>query len=364
MRYEPPPPAKFPWRWMLYGSLALYLFGDLHLFHGPLYRHIESRKNPPPEAVGPMRWVASVNGTPITYAQLERGVEKYLWRRGLWKPGETISGISDQRMQLIQQAVREKLIARVLISMYSRSNPLPDFDPGVADRELELFRSRFEDKEFAKRLKGQELTEAELREQFEDEAHETAWIDAKTAKAFAVSDEEVRDWYARYQKTLSLPVRTRASHIFLTTHRLTADQIANAKALLEQTREKILSGEISFDQAAAEISEDERTKAKGGDLGYFSNARIPEVFAEQVDELEEGELSQPLRSDIGWHLVRLDKRLPKRDLDFDEVGQEIHAFLETEKRRITVMSLIRERGNFANVNRFPINEQGETEEAE
>ena len=359
MKYEPPPPAKFPWRWVLYGSLTLYLFADLHLLHGPLRRHVEARRDPPPEAVGPMRWVASVNGKPITYAQLQRGVEIYLWRRG-----ESVSDVSYRRLQLIEQTVRERLIARELISIYTRSNPLSDFNPGVAKREYELFKTRFEDSAFKQKLDQQELTEAQLIEQFEDELHETEWIDAKTASAFAVSDQEVRSWFERNGRSMKMPARTRASHIFLTTHRLTAAEIANARTRLEQAREKIQSGELEFAQAAADISEDERTKANGGDLGYFTDSRVPDGFAQAVGELEAGVISQPIRSEIGWHLIRVDQRLPARNLTFDEAAPEIRAFLESQKRRKTVMTLIREREiNAANVRRFPIHEQENDSEA-
>ncbi len=352
MQYSAPRAMVFPWRFIIYGVLALYLVADLHFFHGPLRRHMEARRNPPEEAKGPLRWVATVNGVPITERELGRAVDVYLWKRG-----RSTGDLAGQELTLVRLAVREELIARRLIATYARLNPV-QFDTRLAGAEFDRFRSRLDptQDDFDTRLELQGLTEEKLREQFADEAHELAWIEEKTAVARAVTDDEVRAWFEENRETLEMPERVRAAHIFLVTHRLATEEAEAAGDLLREVKGRIEAGEADFAAVAAELSEDERTKLGGGDLGYFSKRRLPPGFTGAVFRQEVGLIGEPFRSEIGWHLVRVDEHLPARPAEFSEVEKEIRTYLESERRRAVVSALIKERREFARLRLFAIDE--------
>jgi peptidyl-prolyl cis-trans isomerase SurA len=91
-------------------------------------------------------------------------------------------------------------------------------------------------------------------------------------------------------------------HILLKTNSLQDD--ATVRQRLEQIRQKILGGE-SFAVAAAAASQDPGSASEGGDLGWQSPDVYDPSFAAQVAQLKVGEISQPFKSQFGWHIAQL-----------------------------------------------------------
>ncbi len=101
---------------------------------------------------------------------------------------------------------------------------------------------------------------------------------------------------------------------------------------------RLLAGE-DFADVAAEASEDEATKLEGGDLNYFSEKRALPDFALALEKLAVGETSPPVRSRLGFHMIRLDDVLPERALSFEEARGEIAVDLANKKRALAVAGL-------------------------
>jgi len=87
----------------------------------------------------------------------------------------------------------------------------------------------------------------------------------------------------------------RASHILVKTEN-------DAKVLLQ----RIQKGE-SFAKLAEEFSMDP-SKRRGGDLGYFGRGRMVRQFENAAFELEKGQVSQPVKTEFGWHLIKVTDR--------------------------------------------------------
>ncbi len=92
-------------------------------------------------------------------------------------------------------------------------------------------------------------------------------------------------------------------HILLKTNSLQDD--ATVRQRLEQIRQKITSGSESFAVAAAAASQDPGSASEGGDLGWQSPDIFDPSFSAQVERLKVGEISQPFKSQFGWHIVQL-----------------------------------------------------------
>lgn len=99
-------------------------------------------------------------------------------------------------------------------------------------------------------------------------------------------------------------------HIVIKPNLLLTDE--KARTQLEELREKVLEGE-DFRKLARLFSEDPTTAPKGGDLGWFKLEELEPELAAVVTTLEEGEVSLPLKSGSGWHLVQLLERREQRD---------------------------------------------------
>jgi parvulin-like peptidyl-prolyl isomerase len=92
-------------------------------------------------------------------------------------------------------------------------------------------------------------------------------------------------------------------------------------------------------QLAAEASEDEATKWRGGDLGFFSSSRMPPEFVEAVEKLAVGRRSDPFRSHLGFHIVELTEINPARVLKYEDARPEISLTLANERRALIAKRL-------------------------
>ncbi len=111
------------------------------------------------------------------------------------------------------------------------------------------------------------------------------------------------------------PIKTYDSaHILLKTSVILSDD--KAKEELLDLRSQIERGEISFANAARKYSEDQGTASKGGDLGYQDPGIFDPGFAQALVELKPGQISDPVRSSYGWHLILL--KDVKTDASSDE----------------------------------------------
>lgn len=110
------------------------------------------------------------------------------------------------------------------------------------------------------------------------------------------------------------PVTTyKAKHILLKTSIVFSDEAAVKE--LTALRNRILNGGITFAQAAKKYSEDTGSASLGGELGYAPAGRYDPGFAQGLVALREGQISQPIKSSFGWHLIFLEDRKIDRDSD-------------------------------------------------
>jgi peptidyl-prolyl cis-trans isomerase SurA len=108
--------------------------------------------------------------------------------------------------------------------------------------------------------------------------------------------------------------QTHARHILIRTNELTAD--TEAQARLERLRSRIIDGD-DFDTLARSNSDDRASAIRGGDLGWLGPGDTVPRFEEEMKALAPGEVSEPFKTDFGWHIVQV---LERRDHDAtDEV---------------------------------------------
>lgn len=112
-----------------------------------------------------------------------------------------------------------------------------------------------------------------------------------------------------------------ARHILISPSVILSDD--KAKQMLQEFREQILAGEADFGELAKEHSADPGSALKGGELGWSDPSVYVPEFQETLGKLEVDEISQPVRSQFGWHLMQL---LGKRVGDITEQRKEEKAY--------------------------------------
>ncbi len=153
---------------------------------------------------------------------------------------------------------------------------------------------------------------------------DTEVMRAKTTVPAADVERAYNENFERY----STPEQIRASHILLkTTGKDEAAVRARAEGLLKQAR-----AGADFAQLATKNSEDEGTAAKGGDLDYFGRGRMVPEFDEGAFALKQpGEISDLIKTQYGFHIIKLVERKPGLTRSLDEVRQQLTDQLSTER---------------------------------
>jgi peptidyl-prolyl cis-trans isomerase SurA len=106
----------------------------------------------------------------------------------------------------------------------------------------------------------------------------------------------------KHQDDKVVVTQTHARHILIKTSALMTD--AQAKAKLEELRKQILAG-ADFAKLAREYSDDTGSASDGGDLGWVDPGATVPIFEQEMDKLQVGQISEPFKSQYGWHIVQV-----------------------------------------------------------
>ena len=158
-----------------------------------------------------------------------------------------------------------------------------------------------------------------------------AKIDAESLKDFEtrrpIYVERAREQYLINKEKYKTSGEVKVSHILVSTNGRTADEaIAKVKSL----REKLGAG-ASFEELAVANSEDASVRTNRGDVGFFGPGQMDPAFeAAAFAMTTKGELSEPVKSRFGYHLIRFDDRKEPRPITFDEAMPDLLEKLKGE----------------------------------
>ncbi len=144
-----------------------------------------------------------------------------------------------------------------------------------------------------------------------------------------VSEDDVKKYYDENRSRFESGAVVNASHI-----------LVESEELAVSIYEKIASGEISFEDAAKENSSCP-SKENGGSLGEFTKGQMVPEFDEAVFSMNVGEITKtPVKTQFGYHLIKLNSKEDSRVADFAEVKSAIREHLEMESKRAAYDSKI------------------------
>ncbi|RMG95023.1 MAG: hypothetical protein D6705_14705 [Deltaproteobacteria bacterium] len=216
------------------------------------------------------------------------------------------------------------------------------------DVEARLQKQREGIKDWEKHLERRGETEDSLRELVEIELLEKAILN-KLGR-LAVTDEEIRAEYEKVKDHYkSDKPRVRASHILIPVgpkdrlrpepgkppppepteeekKKWEAEALAKAKEIYEKAK----APDADFAALAREYSEGP-SGPKGGDLGIFTKDRMVEEFAEAAFRLGVGEVSKPVKTKFGYHIIKVTGKWPAGTLPLDALEDQIRKRLEQRK---------------------------------
>jgi len=310
-------------------------------------------------------WAAKVNGEEIPAAEYDRAHSNLL-RAFQQQAGPSFSRELAEQLGLSSMAMNQ-LVEKALVIQEARRQGLVITDEELAKAIFELpafqVNGRFDKESYQRAVEGAYGTPGRFEQVLrEDLLHQR--LLAGLRQTVKVSEAEVKEaWAAEHDKvTLSFvrfplaaaeaevkkptaadvlaflqkdgarleqawkdgaarfdqPKKVRARHLLVkVASGAAADVDAAAKARLDGLAARVAKGD-DFGKVAAEASDDEASKTRGGDLGFITEGVVEKPFADAAFALAQGQVSAPVRTAAGWHLIRADQVVPAKKVSLEE----------------------------------------------
>ena len=141
----------------------------------------------------------------------------------------------------------------------------------------------------------------------------------------AVTEAEIKAWYDGHKAQFQQAEERRASHILIASEKLGKDK---AKARAEEVLKEVRKNPAGFADLAKKNSDDPGSASKGGDLGFFAHGMMVKPFEDATLALKEGEISDIVESDFGFHIIKLTGIHAAKEKPLSEVRGQIEEDLK------------------------------------
>ncbi|HTQ25057.1 MAG TPA: peptidylprolyl isomerase [Candidatus Binataceae bacterium] len=268
------------------------------------------------------RVVASVDGDPITVHDLRAfaAVNKV----ALSDPDDVNS---PETKAVLKGVISERLLA----------NEVKKYKDMVEERQIDAYILDFE--------QANGLTEAQLRAQLQKEGHtyeefrkharlelqKMIMIQKEVRQKVNISPDEVKAYYDTHHSEFAVGKESfKVAQILIALPpNPTPQQVAAAQTKADSIR-KQLAGGADFGKLARQYSDDD-SKSQGGELGDFSRGDMIDAIQNAIDQMKVGDISQPIRTEHGFHIVKLEAHEQTGTKPFSEVAGEIRERLISQK---------------------------------
>lgn len=245
---------------------------------------------------------------------------------------------------MFEQRLRQDMVLQQLLGPIQASAFVPktvaERLSAINEQEREVQMLMFKPEDFAARVK---VTDEMLKAYYEKNAAQfeiPEQINAEyvvlnsevLAEQTTVSDADVQAYYKANEKSYTTEEQRRASHILIAAGKDSSDaDKAKAKAKAADILAQLRKKPEDFAKLAKENSEDPGSKEKGGDLDFFGKGMMVPQFDESVFKLKQGEISELVQSDYGFHIITLTAIRPAGVKTLDEVKAQIAADIKKQK---------------------------------
>jgi parvulin-like peptidyl-prolyl isomerase len=242
------------------------------------------------------RIIAIVNNDIITQGELKSRVEDVI-RMSQVRP------VSGEQAQEVQRVVLERLIEQRLILQEGKRLEVKVTDEDVAAKLADIKERIGSEEAFEQWMTESEMSMAELKSSIHDQILAQRTIDTKVRSSIVVSPQEVSE--ALKETTLSkAPDQVMAFHILVRTGTSRTEE--EARLRMAEIQQKLSAGE-SFEGLARTYSDDPQAEV-GGKLGWVTPGQLLPELDEALFALSPGEVSQPIQTGLGLHLLQAEQR--------------------------------------------------------
>lgn len=296
---------------------------------------------------GAARIAASVNGRAIPFTMLQPAITR---EEARFKKHGAKEGMSDESRKRLQRQELERLIALELLEQAGEKSLGREIERKV-DEKIAVGQTPGPGADEPAKAAKRGMDRGEYRKQVRSRLLVDEYLAQRGAKDVAVPEAELEKYYAQNAGNFMEPEKVKVSHLLI---RLPAnpsvEELAKVQAEIEQIRVEIMAGR-NFADVAKQRSACASAGA-GGDLGYIRRTYMPRAFDDVAFSLKVGDISEPVRTQHGVHLIKVFDKKPARAQELGEVKDLIEKVLAGEIRKRKVDEIVRELRREANVEIF------------
>jgi parvulin-like peptidyl-prolyl isomerase len=251
--------------------------------------------------------------------------------------GDQLELLKQLRIEAMDLMVEQEVVAQ------AAEREGIEVDAAQVEKQVEELRSVFDrDNQFLMKLEDDGFTEESFRRHIRRMIAAKMYLDRIRVDASDVSDNELQRFYDDNKDRLTLPAQVRVRHILLKWKpRGTQDDQSAIREEIKPILERARDGE-DFAMLAREFSEDAATRQNGGETGLFTYGAMVPPFEAAAFALEPGEISDPVDTVFGVHILKLEELMEPRLLPLDEVREQLRDYVSEQNVEAAVRATIDE----------------------
>jgi peptidyl-prolyl cis-trans isomerase C len=277
--------------------------------------------------------VAVVEGATISSADLEKAFKNVLAQQKV----EPATVSDDQRIRGYHIVLDDMIIDK-LVAKRAAGVKVPDDE---VNAQWERIKGNFgSEAELKKQVEAAGETLDKVKQGLRDRIQQEHWIDAQVGDKAKVTDADAEDFYKKNPDQFKEPEQVRASHILVKVEQDAKPEVVVQKQKAAQAiADRVKKGE-DFAKVAKELSDDPGSKEKGGDLNFFQHDAMVKEFADAAFAMKKDEISDPVRSEFGYHIIKVTDRKSAGTVSLDQVKPQLVAFLQKKKKQTEIEKLV------------------------
>ena len=295
--------------------------------------------------------VAIVNGEKITKTDLDKRMKKV--KMSMESQGVAFSGQQGQMMiAALEKQTLDDMITQALITQAAKKEGVYPAKTEVKKAIDEIIASFGGEKKFKEALKTYNYTTKEIEELKTFDIARTKLFDKITANV-TFDDQDVKTWYAENKENYKEPAKIKAKAILIKYDNpelnaamgQAAPKVNRNEEQAKKIAEDIIKGlddGTDFAKLAKEKSEDDATKADGGQIKgadgsdtYAKGTLMPKEFDDAIVELKVGSYTKtPVKTAQGYYVIKLEALTPEKQLTFEEAKQTIEQEIPATRKQM------------------------------